>query len=208
MKSGFFITIEGIDGSGKSTILKYLTEVYANDPRFTGLVTTREPGGTTIAETIRNLIFQDIDAETEMLLFAAARTEHLHRKLLPNLAEGKLIISDRYIDSSYVYQGKTFPVQLIQEMNQFAIQQCMPDLTIVLMIPATVSQERLSKNEREMNRLDCKPLAFYEDLYERYASLPKMFPERKIILVDVNCSIEEACQRVQQVCETAFAQRG
>ncbi|UOQ83829.1 dTMP kinase [Gracilibacillus salinarum] len=190
-----FITFEGGEGAGKSTILERLTE------RLTAegypVLATREPGGIPIAESIREVILDTnntmMDARTEALLYAAARRQHLVEKVIPALQAGKIVLCDRFVDSSLVYQGaaRGIGIEEVFQINQFAIADQMPDLTLFFDILPENGLKRISKNsDREQNRLDLESLAFHQDVYRAYMALLEKFPNR-IKRIDANFGILE-----------------
>ena len=193
--SGYFITFEGGEGAGKTSIL----EAVAGRLRTMGLevMTTREPGGIKISEQIRKVILDTANTEmeerTEALLYAAARRQHLVEKVLPALEEGKIILCDRFIDSSLAYQGhaRGLGIEEVYAINQFAIKDCMPDMTLFFDVEPKKGLERIMANrDRERNRLDLETLQFHELVYEGYQILADRFQER-IQTIDANQSLEE-----------------
>ncbi|HEC2148718.1 TPA: dTMP kinase [Staphylococcus delphini] len=186
-----FITIEGSEGSGKTTVVQAVSEQLA---QHYDVMTTREPGGVQTAETIRQILLdgETMDARTEALLFAAARREHLVAKVLPALAQGKLVICDRFIDSSLAYQGyaRQIGVKEVQTINDFAIEGRYPDLTIFLDIPAEVGRARIESNRRAQNRLDKESVAFHERVVEGYQQLIAQDPQR-FAVINANQPIEQ-----------------
>ncbi|PCF84246.1 dTMP kinase [Staphylococcus intermedius] len=178
-----FITIEGPEGSGKTTVVQAISEQLSQQY---DVMTTREPGGVQTAETIRQILLdgETMDARTEALLFAAARREHLVAKVLPALAQGQLVICDRFIDSSLAYQGyaREIGVKEVQAINDFAIEGRYPDLTIYLDIPAEVGRERIESNRRAQNRLDKESVAFHERVVEGYQQLIAQDPQRFAVI--------------------------
>lgn len=181
--SGVFITIEGVDGSGKSTVASLLRQHFAQ--QFQSVVLTREPGGIPIAEKIRAIILNpdhtEMDAKTEVLLYAAARRQHLVEKVIPALKEGKLVICDRFVDSSLSYQGvgRQLGMEAVWSINQFAIEDCMPDCTLLFELDYQIGLERIAKNNaREINRLDLEKEQFHQKVSEGYQMLKARFPER------------------------------
>ncbi len=184
MQKGVFITFEGPDGAGKTAVqagaYKCLLEQGIN------VVLTREPGGIDIAEQIRHIVLNPkntaMDARTEALLYAAARRQHLAEKVIPLLDQGKHVLCDRFVDSSLAYQGqgRRIGIEEILQINQFAIQETMPDLTIFLMIEPELGLERIaqSRNESEVDRLDMEKLSFHQEVYKGYQILAKMYPDR------------------------------
>lgn len=192
---GHFITLEGGEGAGKTTVLRSLyTKLYNMNYN---VLTTREPGGIDIAEQIRKIILDKthtlMDARTEALLYAAARRQHLVEKIDPALEQGKLVLCDRYIDSSLAYQGhaRGLGIEEVLEINQFAIQDRMPTLTLFFDIDPKKGLERIDSNdEREQNRLDLEKIHFHQLVYEGYQKLIKQYPER-IKVVNGDQSIEK-----------------
>lgn len=180
---GKFITFEGVEGAGKTSVLHALTD------KLTDLgyevVATREPGGIDIAEQIRTILHDrantKMEERTEALLYAAARRQHLVEKVLPALDEGKIVLCDRFIDSSLAYQGyaRGLGMEEVFQINQFAIQDVMPNLTLLFDIAPKKGLERIAANKnREKNRLDLEEIAFHEKVYEGYQLLHEQYPNR------------------------------
>lgn len=180
---GTFITLEGGDGAGKTTVLE---DVAA---RLTqagyDVLLTREPGGIPISEQIRAIILHpahtEMDHRTEALLYAAARRQHLVQKIIPALEAGKIVLCDRFIDSSLAYQGyaREIGIDRVLAINEFAIEGFMPHLTIYLDISPEVGLDRINRNQaREKNRLDLETLQFHQKVREGYQLLVKKFPGR------------------------------
>ncbi|WP_164670599.1 dTMP kinase [Virgibacillus doumboii] len=181
--SGYFVTLEGGEGAGKSSILQSL-EIKLKSLGY-DVLTTREPGGIEIAEKIRKIILDPahtaMDGRTEALLYAAARRQHLVEKVLPALEKDKIVLCDRFVDSSLAYQGfaRGLGMDDVFAINQFAIQDCMPDLTLFFDIEPKKGLERIATNkDRERNRLDLEDIQFHEQVYEAYKKLKARFPER------------------------------
>lgn len=181
--SGLFITFEGVEGAGKTTALSYihnqLTEAGYQ------VIRTREPGGIEIAEKIRDVILNPehtaMEARTEALLYAAARRQHLVERVLPALEEGKIVLCDRFIDSSLAYQGyaRGLGIDEVYEMNRFAIGNAMPDLTILFRIDPVEGLKRIAANkDREQNRLDLEKIDFHQKVFDAYEQLIDRFPNR------------------------------
>ncbi|MGA9517417.1 MAG: dTMP kinase [Trichococcus sp.] len=202
---GIFITIEGPDGSGKTTALQQVVPRLQQEMNRK-VVATREPGGSPIAEKIRSLILDpshtDMDSRTEALLYAASRRQHLIEKVLPVLESGDVIFCDRFVDSSIAYQGYARGIgeEGIREINQFATGGLEPDVTLYIDVPAEVGIQRIHANlgEREYNRLDQEKLDFHEKVRAGYQQLAKANPER-IVVVDGTMSREavaEACYHI------------
>jgi dTMP kinase len=186
-REGFFITLEGGEGSGKTTVLGRVAAYMQN--RSIPYRITREPGGVEIAEKIRSIILDPahtaMDARTEALLYAAARSQHLEEVVEPALKEGLTVLCDRFVDSSLVYQGhaRGLGMEEVWSINRFAIGERMPDLTIYLDIEPEVGLSRISANQdREVNRLDLESLAFHQKVREGYQLLVKANPERIVVI--------------------------
>ncbi len=203
--AGLFITFEGPDGSGKTTIAALVAEALKN--KGIDVVLTREPGGIEIAEQIRKIILDPkntaMDERTEALLYAAARRQHLIEKVLPALKENKIVICDRFVDSSLVYQGvgRGIGIDKVYEMNLFAIEEIMPDFTIFFDIDPKLGLERTKKDDkRTLDRLDLEDLTFHQKVYDGYMEVVDRFKER-IICIDASKSIEEVKNNVMDLIE-------
>ncbi|MFQ6860319.1 MAG: dTMP kinase [Beduini sp.] len=203
--AGLFITFEGPDGSGKTTIAALVAEALKN--KGIDVVLTREPGGIEIAEQIRKIILDPkntaMDERTEALLYAAARRQHLIEKVLPALKENKIVICDRFVDSSLVYQGvgRGIGIDKVYEMNLFAIEGIMPDFTIFFDIDPKLGLERTKKDDkRTLDRLDLEDLTFHQKVYDGYMEVVERFKER-IICIDASKSIEEVKNNVMDLIE-------
>ncbi|MEY8584221.1 dTMP kinase [Ligilactobacillus animalis] len=200
--SGFFITFEGTDGSGKTSVLNAI-EAKLKAAKIDYL-RTREPGGNRISEQIRNVIldekFTEMDARTEALLYAAARRQHLVETVLPALEAGKVVLCDRFVDSSLVYQGagRGIGVAEVKQMNQFATAGLEPDLTIYLAIEPSLGLERIKKNRQdEVNRLDKEALSFYETVYQAYQKLAA--ENERIVTIDASQKLPAVIADVELV---------
>ena len=207
---GIFITIEGPDGSGKTTALQQVVPRLQQEMNRK-VVATREPGGSPIAEKIRSLILDpshtDMDSRTEALLYAASRRQHLIEKVLPVLESGDVIFCDRFVDSSIAYQGYARGIgeEGIREINQFATEGLEPDVTLYIDVPADVGIQRIHANldEREYNRLDQEKLDFHEKVRAGYQQLAKANPER-IVVVDGTMSREEVAESCYQIIKNRY----
>ena len=193
MKKGLFITFEGGDGSGKTTQINLLKD-YLKSKNIEA-ITVREPGGVSISEKIRCLILDnqntDMDKITEMLLYAAARAQLVSQVILPALNQGRAVICDRFVDSSYVYQGfaRGLGIDVVQNVNNIATQKLVPDITFFMDIdPTTAMNRRLSCGNPD--RLENEGVLFQEKVYEGYIELSKMFPNR-IKTINASLGIEE-----------------
>lgn len=203
--TGKFITFEGPDGSGKSTVIKAVLE-YLKGEGY-DILTTREPGGIRISEDIRKVILSKentmMSARTEALLYAAARAQHLDEKVKPALEEGKIILCDRFVDSSLAYQGygRELGIDNVWSINKFAIGDMMPDLTIFIDVPPSVGLSRVHKSTRKLDRLDLETLDFHEKVYEGYKFVAKMFEDR-FIIIDGNNELQTVIEDTLQVIRT------
>lgn len=193
-----FITFEGGEGSGKSTALRLVAERLEKEGY--SVITTREPGGTPIAEQIRNVILDKgntaMDPRTEALLYAASRRQHLVEKIWPARKEGKIVLCDRYLDSSLAYQGgaRGLGMDEVLSINLFATEGTYPDLTLLFDIEPEEGLARIAKNaSREVNRLDLEKLSFHHAVRSNFLALAKRFPERYIV-IDASRSIEEVTE--------------
>ena len=193
-----FITLEGPEGSGKTTAVE--AAVKALEEKGYQIVRTREPGGTPIAEQIREVILDkrntSMDPRTEALLYAASRRQHLVEKVWPALKEGKIVICDRYLDSSLAYQGgaRGLGVDNVLNVNLFATENTFPDLTLLFDIKPEEGLKRIAANaSREVNRLDLEKLEFHNKVRETFLSLAKRYPER-FVIIDASKSREEVAK--------------
>lgn len=189
-REGLFITLEGGDGSGKTTVLGRVAAYLQNHSM--PYVITREPGGIEIAEKIRSIILDPahtaMDARTEALLYAAARSQHLAEVVEPALKEGLTVLCDRFVDSSLVYQGyaRGLGIEEVRSINNFATGGRTPDLTFYLDVEPEVGLSRIAANQnREVNRLDLESLDFHQKVREGYQLVVQSDPER-IVVLDAN----------------------
>lgn len=202
MKQGIFITIEGPEGAGKTTVLKLIGESLKN--LGLDVVLTREPGGIPIAEQIREVILNKentaMDGRTEALLYAAARRQHLIEKVVPALNAGKIVLCDRFIDSSLAYQGyaRGLGIDEVYSINQFAIEGIMPQLTIYFDIEPAEGLKRIKKSGiREVNRLDLEELQFHEKVRDGYKKAIEREKSR-FFVVDASLPIEQVSEAVKE----------
>lgn len=199
---GLFITFEGNDGSGKSSAIQAVYEELIKENY--DVILTREPGGSKIAEKIRTIILDTdnlgMDSKTEALLYAASRREHLMKKIIPALNEGKIILSDRYLDSSLVYQGiaRGIGVEEIYNLNKFAIDDYLPDLTIMLAVHPEIGMERIKNNRNGFDRLELEKLDFHNMVYNGYKQVAELYPNR-IVMIDGEKPKEEVLQETKKV---------
>ncbi len=199
---GLFITFEGNDGSGKSSALHTIMEKLQKSGY--DVLYSREPGGSKVAEKIREVILDKdnlgMDDRTEALLYAASRREHLDKTIIPALKEGKIILCDRYIDSSLAYQGyaRNIGIDEVYKMNLFATESLLPDLTILVCVRPEIGMQRIKKDNREMDRLELEKMSFHQKVYEGYLELAKKFPER-IKVIDGEQTREKVVEDIEKV---------
>jgi dTMP kinase len=197
-EEGLFITIEGGDGSGKSTQIKLL-EKFFKEKGFK-VILTREPGGTVISEEIRKIIlnkeYTNMSYMTEALLYAAARAQHVEEFIKPNIEAGNIVICDRYIDSSIVYQGyaRGLGVEKVKAINKHAINGLIPDLTILLDLSSEEGITR-KKSQKELDRLEMEKDDFHKKVREGYRTLAKKHCNR-IILIDAMKTVTEIHEKI------------
>lgn len=178
---GKFVTLEGCEGVGKSTQLKYLKEYLEREG--VPAVFTREPGGTALAERIRALLLDDslrISPEAEAELFATARRDHIDNFILPALKEGKLVVCDRYVDSSLAYQGfgRKLGLDAVLDFNRYAVGKCMPDLTVFIDMDPLKSFRKQSGKKIEHDRIETENSEFHAACYRGFKEIEKLYPER------------------------------
>lgn len=193
---GKFITFEGIDGSGKSTQLRLI----ADDLRFRGfkVLTTREPGGTPLGRRLREIFLEtdeSVDPLAELLLFAADRAQHVNFLIKPSLAEGKIVISDRFADATFAYQGagRSFPEKTVRRVIELATDGLKPDLTIFFDLPVEAALSRTTQRDasgEKKNRMDNEKADFYERVRTAYLKLADEEKER-FRTIDASGSVKE-----------------
>lgn len=201
--TGLFITFEGTEGAGKTTIITKVAQ-YLEDMNYK-VVVTREPGGVALSEKIRTLLFEteNMDERTEALLFAAARREHLIRKIQPALKTGAIVLCDRYVDSSLAYQGfaRGLGMDKILSLNLFAVEDYLPNCTFYLSLPVEVGLQRIKQaHNREINRLDNEELLFHKQVQEAYEQLSQKYHERYVKIdaeQDISKIVEQVCHVIQ-----------
>ena len=209
--TGRFITFEGPEGSGKTSVIQAVRDFLIQEGY--DILTTREPGGSKIAEEIRDIILNkdntEMAATTEALLYAASRAQHHAEVIVPALELGKVILCDRFIDSSLAYQGhgRGLGIDRVLNINTFGIGDHMPDFTIFIDVPPAVGLKRVFDNQgRKVDRLDLEPVTFHERVYEGYKLLAKRFEERFIVIDGTN-SVETVIEDTIQVLKS-YLQHG
>ncbi len=203
MHKGIFITFEGNDGSGKTTISKRVYETLLE--KGYPVIYTREPGGIDIAEKIRSIILDPqntaMDARTEALLYAASRRQHLVEKILPAIEEGKIVLCDRFIDSSLAYQGigREIGIAEVFKINEFAIENHMPDATIFLSVSLETGMQRVQARGN-LDRMDKETSAFHQRVADGYEKVKEQFAKR-IHVVNAEADIETVFATTLKLCE-------
>ena len=207
MGKGIFISIEGPDGSGKSTQISILKEYFS--ARGKEVLLTREPGGTAIGEKIREIILDRNNSEmvsmTEALLYAASRAQHVAQVIRPALQAGKIVICDRFVDSSIAYQGYGRKLgESVRTINEYAMDGCLPDLTFLLKLDPKVGKGRIRFEEQD--RLEQEKLDFHQRVYEGYAELEAS--TERMIGIDAERGIEEISRDIISEMERYLRERG
>ncbi|NLK37891.1 MAG: dTMP kinase [Epulopiscium sp.] len=205
---GYFISIEGTDGSGKTTQVQKILDYFTQ--KGLPVVFTREPGGTPIAEKIRDILLDGshtaLCSTAEILLYAASRAQHLEEKILPAIQEGKVVLSDRFSDSMVAYQGfgRGLDISWVEEVNAMATKGKMPDVTIYLDIsPEYGIMRKKTDSEHKLDRLEQEALEFHQRVYEGYQYLWQKYPHR-IHRVDATQSVEEVFVQIQKILDSLF----
>ena len=206
MTKGILITLEGPEGAGKTTILQQILPILTQVG--VAILTTREPGGIRIAENIREIILAPdtaIDGKTELLLFAAARRQHLNEKVRPALAEGEIVIIDRFIDSSVAYQGyaRGIDVADVEMINNFATDGLLPDLTLYFDVDTEIGLSRVMSGNREVNRLDLEAEEMHQKVRAGYQAIAKANPER-IVTIDASQTIDQVVSTTLSTLQSRF----
>lgn len=197
-----FITLEGSEGAGKTTALKIIQKTLDN--WGINYICTREPGGEENAEKIRNILLhsEHLHAKTELLLFFAARNEHIHKVIKPALNNGKWVISDRYVDASYAYQGmgRQMGFEIVKWFDDFIVADVQPDLTLLMDIDPSIGLERI-KNRGQADRIEKEGMDFFNRIAEGYRQKASISPQRYEVIdasqniVTVQTSITESLQK-------------
>ena len=203
MSKGFLVSLEGPEGAGKTSVLEALIPIL--EDRGVEVLTTREPGGVLIGEKIREVILDpshtEMDPKTELLLYIASRRQHLVEKVLPALAAGKLVIMDRFIDSSVAYQGfgRGLDIDAIDWLNEFATDGLKPDLTLYFDIEVEEGLARIAANSnREVNRLDMEGLDLHRKVRQGYLTLIEREGNR-IEKIDASLPLDQVIENTQQL---------
>ncbi len=207
---GLFVTLEGIEGSGKSTHLEYVVGYLQENNKE--VVSTREPGGTLVGEKIRDLLLDkslpNMQVETELMLMFAARVEHVKTVIEPALSQGKFVVCDRFFDATYAYQGygREINVERIDQLRQFSIGDLQPDLTLLLDVTLEVSESRVeARGERD--RFENEKIAFYEKVRHGYLNIAKNQPER-VKIINATKSIDDVQENIKNCIDNLMKRTG
>ncbi len=208
MKRGLFLTLEGVDGCGKSTQLSRLTKYL--EEKGLDVLLTREPGGCAISEQVREMLLspenKEMSAETEMLLYAAARTQHITEKILPALEAGKVVLCDRYLDSSIAYQGygRQLGEERVRQANWYAQERCMPDATFLFLLEVERSFERIQKGREHTDRLEQEGRNFFERVDFGFHALAQK--EERVRIIDASGNVEQVWAELREKVDEVLEQ--
>ena len=201
--TGLFITLEGIEGVGKTTQLEFIAQYLQERGRE--VVTSREPGGTPVGEDIRDLVLDNkytgMAADTELLLMFAARAEHIDKVIRPALETGKVVLCDRFTDASYAYQGlgRNISSERIYILEDWVQKSLKPDLTLLLDAPVKLGLERAAKRS-EKDRFESETLEFFEAIRHCYLQIAKNEPQR-VRVIDASLDLENVTNQVLSILE-------
>ena len=210
MQRGKFISFEGSEGCGKSTQIKRLVGELESEGRE--VLLTREPGGTAVGEHIRHLLQHTADAanmtdESELLLFAASRAQLVREVIRPALLAGKWVIADRFLDSTTVYQGiaRGLGVETVKTINEFAVGETLPDLTLLLDMDAADGHARAldAREDKKLDRIEDQPLEFFQSVRQGYLDLALRETDR-IVMIDARKTIDAVAESIWNVCQKRF----
>lgn len=210
-KKGLFITFEGIEGCGKTTQIKHLVAYLEKQQQ--NVLLTREPGGTTISEKIRSLLLDpqntNMTALTELFLYSASRIQHLQEKIIPHLQQDYIVISDRFYDSTTAYQGagRVIPSEIVQQINQIAIQNSIPDITFFIDVPVEIGLRRALKRQNGyLDRLEAETKDFHERVRQAYLKIMKQESNR-FVQIDGTRSEVEVHHQICEILNDQFFQK-
>ncbi len=202
------MTLEGVDGCGKSTQLSRLTKYL--EEKGLDVLLTREPGGCAISEQVREMLLspenKEMSAETEMLLYAAARTQHITEKILPALEAGKVVLCDRYLDSSIAYQGygRQLGEERVRQANWYAQERCMPDATFLFLLEVERSFERIQKGRDHTDRLEQEGRNFFERVDFGFHALAQK--EERVRIIDASGNVEQVWAELREKVDEVLEQ--
>lgn len=198
---GILITLEGVEGAGKSTHLAFISALLAQSDRE--VVSTREPGGTLLGEQIRELLLRQdacpIDRMSELLMMFAARVQHLQEVVVPALRKGKIVLCDRFIDSSYAYQGggRGIPAQTITRLVELSDVDLTPDLTLLFDVPVATGLGRI-RRQRPADRFENEQLEFFQKVRSAYLEIAAAEPDR-VYVIDTDTDIASVQSRITHI---------
>ncbi|HIF47389.1 dTMP kinase [Candidatus Thioglobus sp.] len=201
MQKGKFITIDGVEGAGKSTQISFICDYLK--AKGINVVLTREPGGTDLGEKIRELLLstktKPMHSDSELLLMFAARNEHIHEKIIPALERGDWVLSDRFTDASYAYQGggRGLDIQRIEQLEQWVLQDFTPDMTLLLDIPVEQGMSRV-ESRGEKDRIELEAMDFFERVRQAYIARSEKYPQR-IKLIDSSKTKVHTSTQIEQI---------
>ncbi len=204
MQKGKFITIDGVEGSGKSTQIDFICNYL--DSKGINVILTREPGGTELGEKIRDILLstdtKSMHADTELLLMFAARNEHINAKIIPALENGNWVLSDRFTDSSYAYQGagRGLDIERIAQLEKWVLQDFTPDMTLLLDVPVELGMSRVESRGKK-DRIELENIEFFNRVRDGYISRSRKFPKR-IKLIDSAKNIEHTTEQIKAVLDS------
>ena len=204
MKTGKFITIDGVEGAGKSTQIEFICDYL--QAKGINVVLTREPGGTDLGEKIRELLLstqtQSMHNDSELLLMFAARNEHIHHKIMPALERGDWVLSDRFTDASYAYQGggRGLDIERIEQLEYWVLGDFAPDMTLLLDIPVEQGMSRV-ESRGEKDRIELEKMDFFQRVRQAYIDRSEKYPDR-IKLIDSSKEREHTSQQIQQILDS------
>ncbi len=201
MKTGKFITIDGVEGAGKSTQITFICDYLK--AKGINVILTREPGGTDLGEKIRELLLststKSMHSDSELLLMFAARNEHIHDKIIPALEQGDWVLSDRFTDASYAYQGggRGLDIKRIEQLEKWVLQDFVPDMTLLLDIPVEQGMSRV-ESRGEKDRIELEAMDFFQRVRQAYIARSKKYPQR-IKLIDSSKTKAHTSAQIEQI---------
>jgi dTMP kinase len=211
MSRGLFISVEGIEGVGKSTAIEYIREWF-NQAGIDHIL-TREPGGTPLAEDIRQLLLspgeETVEQSTELLLMFASRAQNVHRVILPALQSGRWVLADRFTDASIAYQGagRGISLELIDQLADFVHARITPDLTLLLDAPVEVGMQRIAEKNDVLDRIELEQHEFFDRVRQQYLDLAKEHAARYRV-IDASCSLQDVHEQIGCVLRSFMEERG
>ena len=204
MQRGKFITIDGVEGAGKSTQITFICDYLK--AKGVNVILTREPGGTDVGEKIRTLLLSNstgkMHADTELMLMFAARNEHIQNKIMPALKQGDWVLSDRFTDASYAYQGggRGLDVERIAQLEQWVLQDFTPDMTLLLDVPVEIGMSRVESRGKK-DRIELEATDFFNRVRQAYIDRSEQFPDR-IKLIDSSQTVDHTKQQIKVILDS------